>query len=48
VCIEKGECQEGEKNLFSRNPSDLSLNKFQKHKECVGDLNIRGDQAHKA
>jgi hypothetical protein len=39
VCIEQEERQEGEKNLFSRNPSDLSLTKSQKHKECMGNRN---------
>jgi hypothetical protein len=39
VCIEQEERQEGEKNLFSRNPSDLSLTKSQKHKECMGNQN---------
>jgi hypothetical protein len=39
VCIEQEERQEGEKNLFSRNPSDLSLTKSQKCKECVGNQN---------
>jgi hypothetical protein len=47
VCIEQGERQEGEKNLFSRNPSDLSLMKSQKCKECMGDRNLQGDQAQK-
>jgi hypothetical protein len=36
VCIEQKECQEGENNLFSRNPSNLSLTKSQKCKECLG------------
>jgi hypothetical protein len=40
VCIEQGECQEGEKNFFSRNPLDLSLTKSQKRKVCVGDRNL--------
>jgi hypothetical protein len=39
VCIEQEERQEGEKNLFSRNPSDLSLTKSQKRKECMGNQN---------
>jgi hypothetical protein len=47
VCIEKGELQEGEKNLFPINPSDISLEKSQSTKECMGDRNIRGDQTQK-
>jgi hypothetical protein len=39
VCIEQEECQEGEKNLFSRNPSNLSLKKSQKCKDPVGNQN---------
>jgi hypothetical protein len=31
---EKGECQEGENNLVSRNPLDLSYQKSLKRKEC--------------
>jgi hypothetical protein len=36
VCIKQEERREGEKNLFSRNPSDMNLMKSQKQKECVG------------
>jgi hypothetical protein len=32
----RGECQEGEKNFFSRNPSDLSYRKSMKRKEWEG------------
>ena len=39
MCIKQEECQEGEKNLFSRNSLDLSLTKSQKRKECVGNQN---------
>ena len=47
VCIKKEERQEGKKNLFSRNPSDLSLMKSQKHKELVGDIKSSKNQAQK-
>jgi hypothetical protein len=39
VCIEQEERQEGENNFFSTNPSDLSLTKSQKRKECMGNQN---------
>jgi hypothetical protein len=41
----KGERQEGEKNLFSRNPSDLSYRKSLKRKECAGSRNLHEGQA---
>jgi hypothetical protein len=42
---EKGECQEAEKNFFSRNPSDLSYRKSLKRKECTGSRNLHEGQA---
>jgi hypothetical protein len=36
----RGEGQEGEKNLFSRNPLDLSYRKSLKCKECTGSQNL--------
>jgi hypothetical protein len=41
---ERGECQEGEKNLFLRNPSNLSYQKSLKCKECVGIQNLHEGQ----
>jgi hypothetical protein len=35
-CIEQGEHQEGEKNLFSKKYFELSYLKSQRCKECVG------------